>query len=54
MRGESYNPGIFPHEMVINQRVRPMPTRHELLKRNSFGSVNNNRYLDVILKGVRK
>ncbi|NCH31120.1 DUF2737 family protein [Cronobacter malonaticus] len=24
----------------------PMPSREELMKRNSFGSVNNNRYLN--------
>ena len=32
---------------------RPMPSREELLSRNSFGSVNNNRHLDRML-GKRK
>lgn len=29
---------------------RPMPSREELLSRNSFGSVNNNRHLDRLLE----
>ena len=40
MRGLAYNPGILPAEMIIRQRVKPMPSREELLKRNSFPSVN--------------
>lgn len=36
MRGLAYNPGILPAEMIIRQRVKPMPSREELLKRNSF------------------
>ncbi|EFH7234782.1 DUF2737 family protein [Escherichia coli] len=52
MRGLAYNPGILPAEMIIRQRVKPMPSREELLKRNSFGSVNDNRYLEMILKAV--
>nr|DAY46244.1 MAG TPA: Protein of unknown function (DUF2737) [Caudoviricetes sp.] len=34
MRGLAYNPGILPAEMIIRQRVKPMPSREELLKRN--------------------
>ncbi|WP_225402820.1 DUF2737 family protein [Escherichia coli] len=45
MRGLAYNPGILPAEMIIRQRVKPMPSREELLKRNSFPSVNQNKYL---------
>ncbi|HDX4387454.1 TPA: DUF2737 family protein, partial [Escherichia coli] len=26
MRGLSYNPGILPAEMIIRQRVKPMPS----------------------------
>ncbi|VVZ93351.1 Protein of uncharacterised function (DUF2737) [Escherichia coli] len=33
MRGLAYNPGILPAEMIIRQRVKPMPSREELLKR---------------------
>ncbi|NCH68065.1 DUF2737 family protein, partial [Cronobacter sakazakii] len=28
----------------------PMPSREELMKRNSFGSVNNNKYLNRWLR----
>ena len=30
MRGLAYNPGILPAEMIIRQRVKPMPSREEL------------------------
>ncbi len=53
MRGLAYNPGILPAEMIIRQRVKPMPSREELLKRKSFGSVNNNRYLEMILRSKK-
>ncbi|HBA5854087.1 TPA: DUF2737 family protein [Escherichia coli] len=48
MRGLAYNPGILPAEMIIRQRVKPMPSREELLKRKSFGSVNSNKYLNAM------
>lgn len=32
------------------KKQSPMPSRRELVKRNSFPSVNENRYLDKILK----
>ncbi|EFO0064427.1 DUF2737 family protein [Escherichia coli] len=48
MRGLAYNTGILPAEMIIRQRVRPMSSREELLKRNSFGSVNDNKYLNAM------
>ncbi|APW17857.1 DUF2737 family protein [Escherichia coli] len=48
MRGLAYNPGILPAEMIIRQRVKPMPSREELLKRNSFPSVNENKYLNAM------
>ncbi|HAV9102823.1 TPA: DUF2737 family protein [Escherichia coli] len=53
MRGLAYNPGILPAEMIIRQCVKPMPSREELLKRNSFGSVNDNRYLEMILRSKK-
>lgn len=31
------------------QNEKPMPSREELLARNSFGSVNNNKHLDRML-----
>ena len=48
MRGLTYNPGILPAEMIIRQRVKPMPSREELLKRNSFLSENQNKYLNAM------
>ena len=36
--------------MIIRQRVKPMPSREELLKRKSFGSVNDNKYLNAMLR----
>ncbi|EEC7352972.1 DUF2737 family protein [Escherichia coli] len=48
MRGLAYNPGILPAEMIIRQRVKPMPSIEELLKRNSFPSVNQNKYLNAM------
>lgn len=47
MRGLAYNPGILPAEVIIRQRVKPMPSREELLKRKGFGSVNDNKYLNA-------
>lgn len=54
MRGLAYNPGILPAEMIIRQRVKPMPSREELLKRNSFGSVNDNKYLNAMWRKRRQ
>ena len=54
MRGLAYNPGILPAEMIIHQRVKPMPSREELLKRNRFGSVNDNKYLNAMLRSGKK
>ncbi|EHW0487641.1 TPA: DUF2737 family protein [Salmonella enterica subsp. enterica serovar Muenchen] len=54
MRGLSYDPGILPSEMIIRQRVKPMPSIEELLKRNSFPSVNQNKYLNAMLRSGKK
>ena len=54
MRGLAYNPGILPAEMIIRQRVKPMLSREVLLKRNSFGSVNDNKYLNAMLRSGKK
>ena len=54
MRGLAYNPGILPAEMIIRQRVKPMPSREELLKRNSFPSVNQNKYLNAVWRSGKK
>ncbi|EGC6879260.1 DUF2737 family protein [Salmonella enterica] len=55
MRGLSYDPGILPSEMIIRHRFKPINDipREEMLKRNSFPSVNENKYLNAMLrKGV--
>ncbi|WP_417650768.1 DUF2737 family protein [Escherichia coli] len=54
MRGLAYNPSILPAEMIIRQRVKPMSSREELLKRNSFPSVNQNKYLNAMLRSGKK
>lgn len=33
--------------------VQPYPTKEELLNRNSFGSVNDNKYLDKMIGGKK-
>ena len=35
------------------QNQKPMPSREELLARNSFGSVNDNKHLDRALKRLK-
>ena len=50
MRGLAYNPGILPAEMIIRQRVKPMPSREELLKRKEFRFCNQNKYLNAMLR----
>lgn len=54
MIGQSYNPDISPNELVARHRVKPMPDREELLKRHSFPSVNENKYISLMIKGARK
>ncbi|MCV2014067.1 DUF2737 family protein [Escherichia coli] len=54
MRGLAYNPGILPAEMIIRQRVKPMPSREEWLNRNSFPSVNQNKYLNAMWRSGKK
>ncbi|MTH45376.1 DUF2737 family protein [Intestinirhabdus alba] len=55
MRGLSYDPGILPSEMIIRHRFKPINDipREEMIKRNSFPSVNNNRYLTARLNQMR-
>ncbi|EAQ9966127.1 DUF2737 family protein [Salmonella enterica] len=50
MRGLSYDPGILPSEMIIRHRFKPINDipREEMLKRNSFPSVNQNKYLNAM------
>ncbi|EJG8896683.1 DUF2737 family protein [Salmonella enterica] len=50
MRGLSYDPVILPSEMIIRHRFKPINDipREEMLKRNSFPSVNQNKYLNAM------
>ncbi|WP_105634299.1 DUF2737 family protein [Cronobacter dublinensis] len=41
-----HDPLITQSELAARVKSQPMPSREELMKRNSFGSVNNNRYLN--------
>ncbi|HDI4953551.1 TPA: DUF2737 family protein [Salmonella enterica] len=50
MRGLAYNPDILPAELISRHKIKPMPTREELLQRNSFPSINENKYLNAILR----
>ncbi|HCS7460824.1 TPA: DUF2737 family protein [Escherichia albertii] len=54
MRGLAYNPSILTAELIIRQRVKTMPSREELLKRKSFGSVNDNKYLNAMWRSGKK
>ncbi|WP_426728450.1 DUF2737 family protein [Enterobacter cloacae complex sp. 372C4] len=47
MIGLTYDPGITPNELVARHRFKPIDDipREEMLKRNSFQSVNENKFL---------
>ncbi|ENV9332117.1 DUF2737 family protein [Klebsiella aerogenes] len=53
MIGRSYDPSIFPDDLSVRRRQRTMPPRDELMKCNSFQSVNENKSLDALLKKMR-
>lgn len=50
MIGRNYDPTIFPDDLSIRHRMDKVPTKEELAGRDSFPSVNDNKYLDAILK----
>ncbi|EBY7426774.1 TPA: DUF2737 family protein [Salmonella enterica] len=56
MRGLSYDRGILPSEMIIRHRFKPINDipREEMLKRNSFPSVNENKYLNAMFRRWKK
>lgn len=54
MRSNQYDPDITPGDLKIERRQRPMPSRNELMKRCSFPSVNENRFLNRLLQGSGK
>lgn len=51
MIGNYYDPGITPNELVARHRFKPIDDipREEMLKRNSFQSVNENKFLTAWL-----
>lgn len=52
--GYEYSVNDSPAMLAEGKRQRPMPDREDLIKRNSFPSVNDNKYLDKILKEIKK
>lgn len=56
MIGMTYDPGITPNELVARHRFKPINDipREEMLKRNSFQSVNENKFLTEWLKQVQR
>ena len=52
MIGLTYDPGITPNELVARHRFKPINDipREEMLKKNSFPSVNENKFLTAWLK----
>ena len=54
MIGRNYDQTIFPDDLSVRRRQRAMPPRDELMKRNSFQSVNENKFLDALLKKMRR
>lgn len=56
MIGTTYDPGISPSELVARHRFKPMPSREELLSRDSFDNkarLNNNKYLAAMLRSKK-
>lgn len=57
MIGTTYDPGISPSELVARHRFKPMPSRDELLSRDSFDNksrLNNNKYLTTCIKQLHR
>lgn len=56
MIGNSYAlQGFYPEEIVARHRFKPINDipREEMLKKNSFPSVNENKFLTAWLKQIR-
>lgn len=57
MIGNSYAlQGFYPEEIVARHRFKPINDipREEMLKKNSFPSVNENKFLTAWLKQVQR
>lgn len=52
MIGNYYDPFITPNELIAGHRFKPINDipREEILKKNSFPSVNENKFLTAWLK----
>ncbi|HCC5989011.1 TPA: DUF2737 family protein [Enterobacter cloacae] len=55
MIGMTYDPFITPQELIAGHRIKPIDDipREEMLKRESFPSVNENKFLTAWLKQMR-
>ncbi|HDC4367499.1 DUF2737 family protein [Enterobacter cloacae] len=51
MIGMTYDPFITPQELIAGHRIKPIDDipREEMLKKNSFPSVNENKFLTAWL-----
>lgn len=51
MIGMTYDPFIQPNELIARHRIKPIDDipREEMLKRESFPSVNDNKFLTAWL-----
>ncbi|MBE8915145.1 DUF2737 family protein [Enterobacter kobei] len=56
MIGLTYDPGITPNDLVARHRFKPIDDipREEMLKRESFPSVNESKFLTAWLKQVQR
>lgn len=56
MIGLTYDPFIQPQELIAGHRFKPINDipREEMLKKNSFPSVNENKFLTAWLKQVQR
>lgn len=55
MIGMTYDPFITPNELIAGHRIKPIDDipREEMLKRQSFPSVNENKFLNAWLNQMR-
>lgn len=55
MIGMTYDPFIQPQELIAGHRIKPIDDipRDEMLKRNSFPPVNENKFLTAWLNQMR-
>lgn len=56
MIGLTYDPFIQPQELIAGHRIKPINDipREEMLKKNSFPSVNENKFLTAWLKQIQR